>query len=332
MKRKVLAALLVIAVFGTLAAAETAVLRNRVNADFGNVRDVYYYQKWRVYHAPEDEIKIENMAGDTNLLNITNIYGFSTGSGGRRCSDVDVYYDASVDIAFTTGYYKDGRILDEPVYQNAVYKLDTDGDWDWYSVPMYGFTTPAIADGSPVYPVLKKGESRYTILALPVCEPGRYKCCLYFRHAVSSENFHYETGLNIFGISFEYEIPEPSANGFDLATLTVLNADGLIVSPIIRANRGKPPYLDRADGKLERRTEDGWEDASNLMKYWPEELETRYSSYAVDDHSSVSTMHTEPLEPEGEYRMTLYYYENEDGTGKRYELILHLMPAEEPTE
>ena len=189
MKRKVLAALLVIAVFGTLAAAETAVLRNRVNADFGNGRDVYYYQKWRVYHAPEDEIKIENMAGDTNLLNITNIYGFSTGSGGRRCSDVDVYYDASVDIAFTTGYYKDGRILDEPVYQNAVYKLDTDGDWDWYSVPMYGFTTPAIADGSPVYDTCAPSMRAGKVQMLPVLPSRREQRKLPLRDR--SEHFRY---------------------------------------------------------------------------------------------------------------------------------------------
>ena len=333
MKRKVLAALLVVAVFGTLAAAETAVLRNRVNADFGNVCDVYYYSEpWYLYN-PANEIKIENLEGDTNLLNIRHVYIGTTDASSLRSTEADILYDATTDIALTAGYYNDGEILSEPAVLNSVYKLDADGEWDWYSNSMYAMGVLMMHAGQPIYPVLPSGESEYTRLTLPVCEPGRYKCCLYFREAVSNENFHYETGLERYSISFEYEIPEASVNRFDLATLTVLEGGesyGLYVEPTIRANRGKPPYLDRAEGKLEMKTEDGWEDISDLLRLCPEYDKRRFTDNDVYGSLSKDRIYTEPLEPGGEYRITLCYRENEDGTGERYELTLHLKPAERP--
>lgn len=334
MKRKILAVLLVIAVFGTLAAAETAVLRNRVNADFGNVSDVYYYSGWGYLYNPANEMQIENLEGDTGMLNIRHVYIVATDLGPRN-TVVGILYDAPTDIAFTAGYYKDGEILSEPTVLNSVYKLDSDGEWDWYSNSEYAMAVLAMADAGPKYPILLSGESKYTRLTLPVCEPGRYKCCLYFREAVSNENYHYTTGSERYSISFEYEIPEASVNRFDLASLTVVEGDdsyGLRVDPTIRANRGKPPYLDRAEGKLEMRTEDGWEDISDLLRLCPENDKRRFAGNDVDGFLSQDRMYTEPLDPDGEYRITLCYRENEDGTGGRYELTLRLKPVERPAE
>ncbi len=335
MKRKILAVLLVIAVFGTLAAAETAVLRNRVNADFGNIQDVYYYSGRFYLYNPANEIKIENLEGDTGMLNIRHVYIGFTDILNLRSTDVDILYDAPTDIAFTAGYYNDGEISSEPTVLNSVYKLDSDGEWDWYSNSMYAMAVLAMHDAGPKYPILWSGESEYTSLTLPVCEPGRYKCCLYFREAVSNENHHYKTGTDLYSISFEYEIPEASVNRFDLASLGVLEGDesyGLCVEPTIRANRGKPPYLDRAEGKLEMRTEDGWEDISDLLRLCPEDDKRRFAGNDVDGFLSQDRMYTEPLDPDGEYRITLCYRENEDGTGGLYELTLRLKPVERPAE
>lgn len=334
MKRKILAVLLVIAVFGTLAAAETAVLRNRVNADFGNVSDVYYYSGWGYLYNPANEMQIENLEGDIGMLNIRHVYIVATDLGPRNTA-VGILYDAPTDIALTAGYYKDGEISSEPTVLNSVYKLDSDGEWDWYSNSEYAMAVLMMQVGQPIYPVLLSGESEYTRLTLPVCEPGRYKCCLYFREAVSNENYHYTTGSERYSISFEYEIPEASVNRFDLASLTVVEGEelyGLCVEPTIRANRGKPPYLDRAEGKLEMRTEDGWEDISDLLRLCPEDDKRRFAGNDVDGFLSQDRMYTEPLDPDGEYRITLCYRENEDGTGGRYELTLRLKPVERPAE
>lgn len=339
MKKKILAVLLVLAVFASLAAAEVAVLRARPNADFGFVEEEYTLvrESWR-YVLKDGCIPVDSCEdgggltvlgiGQTNWMPLAPALIFTTDRaieltgvnyGGK-------HYDETKDLPFgTVERWENGEWVPA-------------GDMGLnYVTPQPGDLPPFLSTDGPTETPRSIGTS------LRLYEPARYRVTLNYR----TKEGRYTTGDELYHTVFEFTVPEATEKPYDLIGWFMYLSEevddgashgyyGGMMTLGIRSNDGTPLYCDNACNTVEMfedgkwvpvpDTSDGKDAIEHLGNEDPELLEDMNRRYNTGDwNDTKNTYETEQIslrlpDTRHRYRVTLTFVENPDGTGKRHEL------------
>lgn len=190
----------------------------------------------------------------------------------------------------------------------------------------------ATTGGEPDYLVLPSGGS-HLLLPFPIHEPGTYRLTYKMRESTGS----YSTGDTLYSVSHTVTVPEATDSRFDILSAE-LDASGVHIA--IRSNTpGAALYLDRARGTIEKKTDGGGytnitdTDVGSSMSLLREDDVGRYydtatvpNEFGYDDLFMLRQPLT--LADAGEYRLTLFFTQNPDGTGEQYTLHLNLKYGE----
>lgn len=294
------------------------------NPDFGMVEELY--------HLNGVVEPITDCGGDTDVFcaetiesNYMNLHYPSVRFSGE---DGKSY-------AFTSDHYVDGELVEEHEEASYIEKL-VDGEWVWYD-RMWEIAARQQPGGIPPYLSTSVG---YTMsFNFPYNDPGTYRMTHYFRESVSELSYHYTTGDELYSISHTYTVPEPSDKRFDLLSVAAYtyydSADTHIphIYMLIRVNEGERIYLDRACGRIEKLVDGNWVDITRPEYLDDDDSRRRYHGhYREGDGSDVFETWFDYFvidDLSADYRITLEFVENEDGSGERYTLQFRMNFSEE---
>ena len=272
-----------------------------------------------------NRISISDCSGDTDFIEATSCY-FTTLYGEPQ---LGVCFSGEHDAAVTVKVYEDGTQTSPGVWSDDAVTMERleDGEWvDLQSIRPYKLAT---VGGEPSYVVLPGGGG-HLLLPFPTHESGTYRLTYKMRENTGS----YSTGDTLYSISHTVTIPEATGSRFDIVSVDYIDQGGVYVA--IRPNMDDAAlYLDRARGTIEKKSDGGGytditdSDIGSSMSLLREDDVSRYYEtsaeprrYGYDD----LFMLRQPLalEDAGEYRLTLFFAQNPDGSGERYTLRLNL--------
>ena len=318
MKRilKILALCLALAVLAACAG------RGGDAGDFGNTERTLSTAKETISTA--ERIPISDCSGDTDFIEATSYY-FTTWNGAP---ELGVCFSGEHDAAVTEKVFEDGMQTSRVRFDNPV-TMERLEDGEWVDLKNIRPDKLATVGGVPDYVVLPCGGSRI-LLPFPIHESGTYRLTYKMRESTGD----YSTGDTLYSISHTVTVPEATDSRFDIVSVDYIGQGGVYVA--IRPNTdGAALYLDRARGTIEKKS-DGGEytditdtDVGLSMNLLPEDDEGRYYDTATeprlcgyDDLFMFRQFLT--LKDAGEYRLTLFFTRNPDGTGEQYTLRLNL--------
>lgn len=302
------------------------------NTDFGNVPKVAGYGCLE---------KIRDCTGDTDLLTIDAIdWSRSTdGTIAVRTTPSGVLSLTSQpldDEGYVTG---DG---DERGLRGYAEKK-IDGEWEYVGEVGIGYVA-YVGSGFEGFPdpdallrhVCERGyygNTRWSYqelrALLPEYEPGvTYRISYFFR---SQEDKGWSD--EVYTVSHTVTIPERSDKRFDFISLGWESSAGKAYAPEIRVNYGEAPYLLLDACKLENKENGRWVKSLDddgepaLWIYKDEPTQVLKPCERTPNHyylfqSYWSTVMINPEIPD--YRLTLVFCDNADGSGERYTLTLYL--------
>ena len=317
MKKKIVAVILVIVVFASLAAAEVFVLRARdLNPDFGLVAEKYTIKQGECY--PKTPVIC---TGDTDKLNV-----FAVSNVGRNSRDgMTLWYECGdMDVAFTDCRYVDGsEIL--PYSEGGMGTVERREGSEWKDVGLlYDNNAYTQEGGRAPFWVGYEGRSGWTCVYVPTDEPGRYRITVNFRECLSTEYFDYATGEELYAVTFEYTVP-CTDKPFDLAHFAIRgDAPKYYFRLGIRANCSERLWLDRAATTLEVREGGEWLDMTEQAGCGmdPDSPDRYFEGYGSDAELFVGAATVAVLDKEKEYRLRLTFVTAADGSGERYVLTI----------
>ena len=166
MKKKIVAVVLVIAVFASLAAAEVFVLRARdLNPDFGLVAEKYTIKQGEFFQ--KTPVKC---TGDTDKLNV-----FAVSNVGHNSPDgMTLWYECGdVDVAFTDRRYVGGSEA-VPYSEGGMGTMERREGSEWKNVGLlYDYNGYTQEGGRAPFWVGYEGRSGWTCVSVPTDEPER---------------------------------------------------------------------------------------------------------------------------------------------------------------
>ncbi len=317
MKKKIVAVVLVIAVFASLATAEVLVLRARdLNPDFGLVAEKYTIKQGECY--PKTPVIC---TGDTDRLNV-----FAVSNGAYNYPDkMTLWYECGdTDVAFTDCRYVDGsEIL--PYSEGGMGTVERREGSEWKNVGLlYDYNGYTQEGGRAPFWVGYEGRSGRTCVSVPTDEPGRYRIMVNFRECLSTKNSDYATGEELYAVTFEYTVSHTS-KPFDLALFSIRgDAPKYYFRLGIRANCGERLWLDRAATTLEMRENGEWLDMTEQAGCGmdPDSPDRYFEGYGLDAGLFVGAATVDVMDKEKEYRLHLTFVTAADGSGERYVLTI----------
>ena len=339
MKKKILAVLLVLAVFASLAAAEVAVLRTRPNADFGFVEDEYTLTKvdWE-YLLKDGYIPVDSCEDGGGLT----VLGIGQTNWQPRCPALIFTTDRAIAL---TGVNYGGKYYEETknIPFGTIERWEN-GEWmpagDMgleYVTPLPGDLPPFLSTDGPIETPRSIGTS------FRLYEPARYRVTLNYR----TKEGRYTTGDELYHTVFEFTVPEATEKPYDLIGwhlyLSEEKDDGVslgyyggMMTLAVRSNDGTPLYCDFACNTVEMFEDGKWvpvpdtSDGNDAIEHLDDEdpalLEDTNRRYNTGVWSNTNnTYETEQIslrlpDTRHRYRVKLTFVENLDGTGKRCEL------------
>ena len=277
-----------------------------------------------------ERIPISDCSGDTDFIEATSYY-FNTWNGEPQ---LGVCFSGEHNAAVTVKVFENGTQTSPGVWSDDAVTMERleDGEWvDLKNIRPYELAT---VGGVPDYLVLPSGESRL-LLPFPIHEPGTYRLTYKMRESISAKGSAYTTGDTLYSISHTVTVPEATDSKFDIVSADYIDQAGVYVA--IRPNiDGATLYLDRALGTIEKKTDRGGYDDLTYMST----SDTKLSLLSLDDANRFYDTSSEPrkygyddlfmfrqfltLEDAGEYRLTLFFTQNPDGSGEQYTLQLKL--------
>ena len=321
MKRP-LALALTIAIFAAIAVC----FLRPASSDFGYLREIYV-------SPPTAEFEIAGATGDTALLRPVAM----SRAGG--VGDLTMIYFEAADgfeAALTSRRYKDGEHCPntpEPEYRLGFAEKLVDGEWEFYCEIYDNSSLPLIPGYTPFFSYA--GEF-WHLFTLPWYDPGEYRVTYYFRQCITRERSHYTTGDELYSVTHSFTAPEPSGSRFDVIGISFYTGDIWVT---LRANDGEAPYIDGSRCEIERNEKGVWTSdgiSAEIANYDPSKQFYRshydYDWMMPDDFEryGVYVVKFDGVTREYDYRLTLHFNENEDGSGEQYDLTLNLRFGEVP--
>ena len=244
-----------------------------------------------VYRIGSGETEITDCEGDTDILKAEAV----------RIADarmISVRFSASCDVVFGT--------RDVSSTCGGIERLEN-GQWVERSPLSLHIQDRSLEAG--------EGELRFNYLTAP----GKYRITYVFRK-LDDRGY----GAKIYRISHTFTIEE-SDEDFDLLAVNVYSGH---VSLVIRPNTGKTIYQDYYNGKLERYVRGAWREVETPGGARAIEMlsSTSPAGYALRKANDAYYFNRVfyPTPKNGVFRITLYFCENIDGSGKQYALRLLL--------
>lgn len=327
MKRPV-ALVLTIAIFAAIAVCFLRPIDE--NPNFGNVPEMAGYGCWE---------KIKDCTGDTDLLTIDAIdWSRSTdGSIAVRTTPACLLSLTSQPLdskGFATG---DG---DERGMRGYAEKK-VGGSWEYvdeidiwfvayvsYSVMDWGPTPDAffVYVRNNVYETDRQSFREIRVI-LPEYEPGAtYRIHYFFRSQIDKE-----WSDEVYTVSHTVTLPEQTDKRLDFISLGWESSAGKSIAPEIRVNYGEAPYLLLNACNLEHKEDNRWvkslfddEPAFWVLSDEPT-MELSTCQRTQNHYYAFQSFWYTVIDPEiRNYRLTLVFCDNADGSGERYTLTLYL--------
>ncbi len=339
MKRSIAVALTII----ILAAIAVCFLRpGDPNPDFGNVPEVCRPYNW---------VEITDCTGDTDVMTAEEVQWLRSEPGW-----VVVRLRASKDVFLSPTRFAGGAAVDDVSEPYGMIEKLFGGEWQrisdmtphWADIsetslgvtPPYTFVPGLLATDNPSH-----DETMDTFrIKIPEYEPGAtYRFTYLFREM--AQEYPRESGDELYSISHTVTIPEATEKRFDLVSLGINEHSprsggirSFSVEPIIRVNDGDAPYTHYAETTFEKLVNGRWVTSlGSSDTFWSEMPEVlgkqdfrrlEVYQYRREDLSNYYTL--DPYldlyisDASADYRLTLVFCENEDGSGERYTLTLNL--------
>lgn len=300
---------------------------DRENPDFGNVgRSI----------GAENMQSITDCEGDTGLLSIDAVDWANSfpGSIAVKLTPTEVLCFGQLRA---DGTYDPSGYAEKLVGGEWTPVGDIDVTWPQTVVSLEGELIGCYVDPDNPNPDIYQGLR----VNLPEYELGaEYRITYLFRRVPDRK-----LSDELYSVTHTVTIPPRSTKRFDLAGTELLIPDEdsewvCLRSLIIRVNSGSVPYLASGGIRLERWTGLRWavvrrEDGSapvymaDLGEVQPLKEYRGYDGRYYDGYYEVPLSWSFDLgHSSGEYRLTIPFCENEDGTGETYTLCLHLNLAE----
>lgn len=302
------------------------------NTDFGNVPKVAGYGCLE---------KIRDCTGDTDLLTIDAIdwsrstdgaiavrttpsgvlsltsqpldsRGYATGDGDER--GLRGYAEKKVD-----GKWEYVGETDIWFVAHVSYSI-----WDWEPTPDAFFVY--IHNGIRE---MMEWVYREIRVFLPEYEPGAtYRITYFFRTEIAngwSDELH--------SVSYTVTLPPQNDKRFDFVSLGWGSSDGRRIAPEIRVNYGEAPYLLLDACKIEQKENGRWveslddEGESAFWTFGDEPTQALKPCCNLPNHYYLPQSYwyiALSRIPCPDYRLTLVFCDNADGSGERYTLTLYL--------
>lgn len=299
-------------------------------------------------------IPVTDCTGDTDLLRVEYIlpdyahFGCSKGYEIRFTSARD-------DLVFSYPHYVDGKQVSENGIPSDAGLVERFENSEWVDAGTFFYANMYYAGSAPFRSPMKMADGSYSAAILDSADglfstPGLYRFTHYFRECVSDDSFHFETGEQLYSVSHTLEIPEPTTKPFDVLQVMLHSQERREYEhdrkPYVRLHirlNGGSLYFDTARAELEVKDGLRWVEVAppdgktSAVRLVSEDLPVyqRYIGADTDAWNSPAKR-GEPViisktfdfnvdaDPAADYRLTLHFSENEDGSGEQHTLTLRL--------
>lgn len=289
------------------------------NPDFGNVPKVAGYGCFE---------EITDCTGDTDLLTIDAI-DWSRSTGGSIAvrttpSGVLSFCSQPLDSTGHATGDADKRGLRGYAEKKVVNSWEYVGE---VSIVTYYSAFGAVPDaGAVALGQFDDWVSRELNLHLPEYEPGTtYRITYFFRNETESgwsDELH--------TVSHTVSLPKRTNKRFDFISLGWSESAGSSIYPEIRVNYGDAPYFLISESYQEYRKNGRWEQEelfAGASQHLGDGPTVELMSYRLPpNHYNLWCRRVFPdsEHPPTDYRLTLVFCDNADGSGERYTLTLYL--------
>lgn len=265
--------------------------------EFGNIKSVYI----------EGDVDIPiKVSGETDLLTVTRL-GFD-----ERGFQV-VCLQAARDHKFTMGTRSaDFRTdaWDGESFEIATLERYSGGEWV-HERDYSNFTFTYFAIHQDISPTCVTSLGGEFTMYFPYTEPGRYRITFNFREYFGDERIRYgKSGDEVHHTTIEYTVPKASDSRYDIVRTQASN-NGVRLT--IRANEGSAPFrrYDKVD--IEKLCDSEWIAQDIASK---DAIPNYYQRDSGSDTScALYYMYTtDLLDPNSNYRITMYFTERDGGT------------------
>lgn len=293
---------------------------SRTNPDFGNVPRVAGYGCWE---------EITDCTGDSDLLTIDAV-DWSRSTDGSivvrttpacRVAITSCLLDNNSNVILGTGDKRgDSGFIEKRV----------GGEWVWVGELYANFpANVGIMYGEASPYCYLDSKSKYTIsrelrIRLPEYEPGTTYRLTYFFQAFNEEHKRCS-------VTHTVSIPKQTNKRFDFVSLGWNALGGETVKPEIRINDGNVPFLLLKESMLECKQGNRWIEAlydkEPAFRIYKDKVVQELMPCAnLANHYCVYPQHWDIYVEDGvaDYRLTLVFCDNADGSGERYTLTLYL--------
>lgn len=317
------------------------------NPDFGYADRVFS----TAYRTPASDC-----TGDTDLLCVEYIlpdyahFGCSRGYEIRFSSERD-------DLVFSYPRYVDGKQVSKDGMPAGMGLVERFEDSEWVEAGRFAYANMYHTGSAPFGRLMKMADGSYSAAMMDVVDgfdvfstPGLYRFTHYFRKCISDDSAHFETGERLYSVSHTLEIPGPTEKPFDVLQVMLHSQAHMeyeqnrkpYVWVHIRLNSGSL-YFDTACAELEVKDGLSWvevtspngdtsavhlasEDLPAHQRYIGADTDAWNSPAKRGEPVTISEMFDFNVyaDPSADYRLTLHFAENEDGSGEQYTLTLNL--------
>lgn len=286
----------------------------------------HYFGYADIAYGLHDEVKITDCSGDTDKLRSVSYTvrpanrNERGNSSGTRAIFEATFIAPKGMIAITANSYTEGHMINgRPLPVGCIERMvgdrwePQDDIWTEYVVMSYG--------GGIEYPVVRQAEETVRF-SFEWRDSGVYRVTYRFREHLKGGN----TGEKLYEISHTVILPKIEDTPFEVQRVDITERALLNtyeVKPVVMINEGSL-YIDRMYAKLEKRSGNQWEEEKGAVSVYDGDEKWRYRGgerkyLTVSDRFSVNVD-----DPSADYRLTLHFTENEDGSGEQYAITLNL--------
>lgn len=285
-----------------------------------------------------DKVNADAASPDSDISPFAYTVPFYSVDGRLYCMGADEYKNGEVVNTADHGLNEEETRLymnDDAISVIGVAERLEDGE----PIERYGvFRSLYNTVGFSAVEVVDDKPQHYEVTCnLFACTPGDYRVTYYFRELIDYDidedgrYVNFTTGDELYSVSAEqaFTMPEATGKKFDIVNVIFSTGSGCL-KLILRSMDGTLPYF-ADDITVEKLGESGWEiDDGGKTRYGSSVFADYFSDFPYPGPGTPATAvypikyGTGELPLAHEYRLTLTFTENEDGSGEQYTLVLRL--------
>lgn len=239
-------------------------------------------------------------------------------------------------IAFCTDMFIDGERIESDAPEVVIEKYDG-SEWQWYKNSEYWDRVESMGI---FYHYTDPGSERTEEILFKNAEAGLYRITLFFREITEKEDSHVlNTAPELRSVSFTFEVPDTD-KPYNLCEASlerrdIGGADALLEVNLRAANEDVkfPIYLSKSSielyensgGRLKK--VGGFSDGrvESILPGVQDNPDDCYACESWDRFMRYGAFVFYGIDYDKEYALKMTFFENEDGTGERYSLVLNLV-------